>query len=239
MTDFNQITAVILAGGLGTRLNSVVSDRPKVLAPIEEKPFLNHILDQLIAVGIQHTVLCTGYLGDMVQASFGVNYKTMNLVYSQEPVPLGTGGAIRFAEDLLQSDLILIMNGDSYCRADFNEFLQWHKINNARASLFLTHVPDTGRYGQVKTAENGALDCFIEKGAGGGPGWINAGIYLLDRELITAIPLGRAVSIEKEIFPGLIGHGIYGYQSKCHFIDIGIPEDYAKAEFFFKIMQNS
>ncbi len=195
---------------------------------------MSYVLDQLIGIGIQHAVLCTGYLGDMVQASFGDNYGTMHLAYSKEPAPLGTAGAIRFANHLFKSDLILVMNGDSYCQADFNKFLQYHKKNDSKATLLLTHVPDTGRYGQVKTTPNGALDCFVEKGVGGGPGWINAGIYLLDRALITPIPLDHVVSIEKEVFPNWIGRGIYGYHSAGYFIDIGIPEDYMKAEEFFK-----
>jgi len=233
-TNFNQITAVILAGGLGTRLRTIVADRPKILAPICDKPFLSYILDQLIEVGIQYTVLCTGYLGEMVQASFGDHYGTMNLVYSKEQEPLGTAGAIRLAEGLFKSDLMLVMNGDSYYKTDLNKFRQWHMKKNSKATLLLTHVPDTGRYGQVKTAKNGVLECFVEKGEGGGPGWINAGVYLLDRDFITTIPSGRPVSLEKEIFPDWIGRSIYGYHSEGHFLDIGIPEDYEKTEEFFK-----
>ena len=236
MSHFNKITAVILSGGLGTRLRSEITDRPKILAPVYEKPFLSYILNQLIEVGIRYTVLCTGYLGDMVQESLGDYYGTLKLAYSKESVPLGTAGAIRLAEGLFKSDLMLVMNGDSYCKVDLNKFRQWHIKMNSKATLLLTHVPKTGRYGKVKTANNGALDCFVEKKErqGSEAGWINAGIYLLDREFIATIPSDRPVSLEKEIFPDWIGRGIYGYHSEGHFLDIGIPEDYKKAEDFFK-----
>lgn len=229
-----KIDALILAGGLGTRLRSSIPDRPKVLAPVGERLFLSYILDQLIEIGIQRTVLCIGYLGDRVQASFGDHYGSMSLAYSKELAPLGTAGAIRFAESLLKSNPVLVMNGDSYCQADLSKFCQWHIENHSQATLLLTHVPDARRYGQVKTDQKGALIRFVEKDEGRGPGWINAGVYLLDRELIAAIPSGRAVSLEKEIFPDWIGRNIYGYHGEGHFLDIGIPEDYEKAGNFFK-----
>ena len=230
----SKTTAVVLAGGLGTRLRSVVDDRPKVLASICDKPLLSYLLDQLNQAGIRYTILCTGYLGNMVQASYGSNYKAMDLVYSKESVPLGTGGAIKFAQNLFKSDNILVMNGDSYCSADLNKFWEWHVEKKSNATLLLTHVPNVGRYGQIKTAKNGALEIFSEKGAEHGPGWINAGVYFLSRDFIASIPSGCSVSLEKEIFPNWIGCGIYGYHSEGHFIDIGVPEDYEKAEEFFK-----
>ncbi len=229
-----KIDALILAGGLGTRLRSIMPDRPKVLAPVGERLFLSYILEQLIESGIQHAVLCTGYLGDRVQVSFGDHYGSMSLAYSRESMPLGTAGAIRFAESLLESNPVLVMNGDSYCQADLDKFCQWHIEKHSKATLLLAHVLDTKRYGQVKTDQNGALVRFVEKDGGHGPGWINAGVYLLDRDLVAAIPSGRAVSLEKEIFPDWIGRNIYGYQSEGRFLDIGIPEDYERAESFFQ-----
>jgi len=230
----SETTAVVLAGGLGTRLRSVVGDRPKALASICEKPFLSYLLDQLYQTGIRYTVLCTGYLGDMVQAFYGANYEAMTLAHSKEHLPLGTGGAIRFAQNLVKSDHVLVMNGDSYCSADLNKFWQWHVEKKSNATLLLTHVPNVGRYGQIKTAKNGALEDFLEKGVEHGPGWINAGVYFLSRDFIESIPSGRSVSLEKEIFPKWIGRNIYGYQSEGSFIDVGVPEDYEKAEEFFK-----
>ena len=229
----SETTAVILAGGLGTRLRSVVADRPKILAPIAGKPFLSYLLDQLEKIHIRYAILCTGYLGDMVQESLGNKYKSIKLAYSHESVPLGTGGAVKFAKGLFKSDHILVMNGDSYCTADLNKFWEWHVKKESNATLLLTHVPDTGRYGQVTTAKNGLLEYFAEKGDEHGPGWINAGVYFLNCDFVSSIPSGRSLSLEKEIFPEWIGHNIYGYRSEGSFLDIGIPEDYKAAEEFF------
>ena len=227
-------TAVILAGGLGMRLREAVTDRPKILAPIGGKPFLSYLLYQLEEIGIEYTILCTGYLGDMVQGTYGDHYGSMKLAYSKEPNPLGTGGAIKFAEDLFKFDPMLVLNGDSYCDANLEKLWELHIKMKSNATLLLKHVPDTGRYGQVKTAYNGALECFVEKGNHYGPGWINAGVYLLARDFISSIPSGKSVSLEKEIFPEWIGHNIYGYRSEGYFLDMGIPEDYKAAEQFFK-----
>ena len=118
-------TAVILAGGLGTRLRDAVANRPKVLAKVGPRPFLSYLLNQLAAAGIRHVVLCTGYMGQMVREAFGSKYRTMTLEYSLEPAPIGTAGALRLALPLLRSDPVLVMNGDSYCEADLGAFATW------------------------------------------------------------------------------------------------------------------
>jgi NDP-sugar pyrophosphorylase family protein len=233
MQELANIISVILAGGLGTRLRSVVSDRPKVLAEINGRPYLAYLLDQVTEVGIRDVILCTGYLGEQVQAVFGDSYGELHLRYSQEEEPLGTAGALRLALPLVQSDTVLVMNGDSFCQADLRSFYTWHQQQKTTGSLLLTHVPDTSRYGQVRLNVQGRIESFIEKGEVSGPGWISAGIYLLKRELLQTIPAGRAVSIEKEMFPTWINQGLYGYESQGRFLDIGTPESYAIAETFF------
>ena len=227
------VTAVILAGGLGTRLRSVVADRPKVLAEVHGRPFLAYLLDQLAAAGIRYVVLCTGYLGEQVEAVFGHSYRDMDIVYSQESLPLGTAGALRLACPFFKSDTVLVMNGDSFCDADLAAFWNWHGEQRVPATLLLTQVPDTTRYGRVQVGANGRIVSFVEKGHTSGRGWINAGIYLFTRHLLQTIPPGRSVSIEKESFPRWIDQGLSGYQSEGRFIDIGTPESYARAEAFF------
>jgi NDP-sugar pyrophosphorylase family protein len=128
---------------------------------------------------------------------------------------------------------VLVMNGDSFCQADLKAFYAWHQQQKGRGSLLLTRVPDTGRYGQVKIKPDGQIHSFVEKGEVSGPGWISAGVYLLERDLLQTIPAGRPVSIEKEMFPAWIEQGLYGYQSEGRFLDIGTPESYALAETFF------
>ncbi len=229
----HDVTAAILAGGLGTRLRSAVADRPKVLADVGGRPFLCNLLDQLAAAGLGRVTLCTGYLGEQLQTAFGDTYKGLKLNYSQETTPLGTGGCLRLALPLFRSEAVLVMNGDSYCGADLGAFGNWHGERGAKASLVLARVEDTGRFGRVELSADEAVRGFTEKGSRRGPGWINAGIYLMNTSLIQQIPAGRAVSLEREIFPAWIGDGLFGYRSPGRFIDIGTPESYQEAERFF------
>ena len=236
MPDLSSISAAILAGGPGTRLRPLVADRPKGLAIIRNRPFLAWQLDQLAAAGIRHAVLCTGYMGDMIQSTLGPSHGPIRLTYSRETAPLGTGGALGLAVPMLHSDPVLVLNGDSYCHADFSAFFQFQQLNPAHPALFLTHVPDISRYGQVLTDETGRVAHFAEKSAPTQPptaGYINAGIYLLPRSFIAAIPSDRSVSIEKETFPAAIPVGLFAYRAHAPFLDIGTPESYRAADDFF------
>ena len=223
------ITGAILAGGFGTRLRPVLSATPKVLAPVGGRPFLTYLLDQLIAAGVRRVVLCTGYLAEQVQSTLGQRYGELELVYSRESEPVGTAGALRLALPCLNSDPVLVMNGDSWCDLDLPAFLSWHRQKEAIASLGLVHLPDTARFGRVSFDGNGGILSFGEK-ASAGAGWINAGVYLLSQSLLQTIPAQRSVSMEYEIFPRLIGNGLFGYAEGNRFLDIGTPESYAEAE---------
>lgn len=227
-----EIQAIILAGGLGTRLRSVVADRPKVLAPVLGRPFLSYLLDQLQEAGIRRVVLCTGYRSEQISATYGTDFGGMTLDYSVEQVPLGTGGALRHALPLLDGGPLLVMNGDSYLEADLSAFVAHHEKDGARLSLLLAPVEDVGRFGCVETDASGAVTGFVEKGAAVGSGWVNAGIYLLARDVVATIPAGREVSLEREIFPNQIGNSFFAYSLGGRFIDIGIPESYRAAEAF-------
>lgn len=228
------MTAFILAGGLGTRLRSVVADRPKVLADVAGRPFITFLLDQLASAGIRDVILGTGYMADLVESTLGPNYRTLTLSYSRETTPLGTGGAIREALPMMQSPTVLVMNGDSYCDADLGEFLQKHQESGAAASILLAYVTDSGRFGSVKTAADGTVTEFAEKQPDTGPGWINAGIYLIDRSLIESIPENQAVSIERDVFPNWVGHGLHGMLLGKALLDIGTPESLASSEAFLR-----
>lgn len=228
------ISVAILVGGLGTRLKPVVNDRPKVMVAINGRPFLTYILDQINDTGLKDVILCVGYMGKYIEAEMGQKYRNLTLYYSYEREPLGTGGALRNAHDFINSDTILIMNGDSYCQHNAGKFLSFHEKNNAVASLLLTFVGDTSRYGTVKINDYNHVLAFEEKGSFTGPGWINAGIYLIDKETISGIPDKLFVSLEKEIFPSLIGGKLYGFMNDGLFLDIGTPDDFAKAGTFFK-----
>jgi NDP-sugar pyrophosphorylase family protein len=226
-------TAVVLAGGLGTRLRSVVADRPKVLAEVRGKPFLAFLFDELDRLGLRHVVICSGYLGEQLVAAFGDTYRGLSLEYSLESAPLGTAGALRLALPYFRSETCLVMNGDSFCEADLGAFWDQHQFKNAAATILLTHVPDSSRYGKVALDEDGLVTKFEEKSAAGGPGWVNGGIYLLRTALLSAIAPGVAVSLERSSFPAWIGHGLYGAKLGGRFIDIGTPESYSSAQEFF------
>jgi NDP-sugar pyrophosphorylase family protein len=230
---FAEITAAILAGGLGSRLRPAVTGRPKALADVGERPFLAYLFDQLIVAGTKDVVVCTGYLGDQISRIFGESYGALRLSYSQESIPLGTAGALRLALPLLNSNPLLVMNGDSYCDANLREFWLWHGNRQAKATLLLAKTLDTERFGQVQLDPDGKVTEFKEKGGSQGSGWINAGIFMLGRDLLAAIPANRAVSLERELFPHWVGRGLYGFQSEGRFMDIGTPEAYARAQSFF------
>lgn len=231
------ITAAILAGGLGTRLRSVVPDRPKVLAEVHGRPFLSYLLDRLGTAGIRRVVLLTGHRARQVRDTFGDTYNGINLAYSEEPAPLGTAGAIRHALPLLTSDPVLVLNGDSFCDADLSLFFFWHSAQDRRGSLLLADVEDAARFGRVAIGEDERIVHFEEKDGRAEPGLINAGVYILSRGLIESIPVGTPTSVEREIFPSWISDGLHGYRVRGRFIDIGTPESYAAAEAFFRAPQ--
>lgn len=227
-------TAAILAGGLGTRLRSRIADRPKVLALVHGRPYLSYLLEQLAGAGLRTVVLLTGYLAEQVQATFGDSYAGMRLAYSSEPSPLGTAGALRRALPFLSSSTILLLNGDSYCAASLPEFWEFHQRQAADFSLVLIRQEDCSRFGRVQVTPEGRVVCFEEKAQAGGAGWINAGIYLIQRKLIEELPADRPLSLERDFFPDWVGRKRFcGFARTGRFLDIGTPESYAQTETFF------
>lgn len=229
------IDAVILAGGLGTRIRPVLPDRPKVMAPVGGKPFLGYVLNLLSGFGVSRVVLSLGHMASNVteyietQSRYG-----LELVSHVEKKPMGTGGALREVLHLIESDTAIVLNGDAFARADFCKFLDFHRSRAASISILLSLVDDIGRYGLVKTDCDGMVLSFEEKPQidGHGDGYVNAGVYLFERTAITTIPYGRPTSLEKEIFPKYCGRGLHALNGEFPFIDIGTPESYALADSF-------
>lgn len=225
------ITAAILAGGLGTRLRSVVADRPKVLAPVAGRPFLAHLLDQLASAGLDEVVLLVGYGADQVSAAFGDRYKDIRVRYSTEQHPLGTGGAVRHARPHFDRERVLLLNGDSYCDFDLGGFARSTLAD--QVGMVLAEVDDTARYGRVEVGRNRRVTGFTEKAAAGGPGRINAGVYLLPGDRLAELPANQPVSWERDVLPNWVASGLVTGHPGGRFIDIGTPDSFAAAEAFF------
>jgi NDP-sugar pyrophosphorylase family protein len=226
------IPALILAGGLGTRLRDVLTDRPKALAPVAGRPFIYYLLDQLEEAGTRLVIVCTGYRANQSQEALGPRYGRMTVRYSEEPTPLGTGGALRLALPLILGDQALVLNGDSYVDVPLVEFVAGHQASGFPGSLLLTWVEDASRFGTVETDAAGRLLAFREKQGLAQPGWINAGIYLLARQLIEDLPAEQPVSLERDAFPRWLANGLGGYARRAPFLDVGTPESFARAEEF-------
>lgn len=229
-----RISVAILAGGLGTRLRPVVADRPKVVAEVAGRPFLAWLLDQVARAGFRDAVLCVGWRAELVERAIGAAHGPLRVRYAREPSPLGTAGALRHALPLLESERVMAMNGDSYCEADLPGAWAWHEAAGSDATVLLAEVPDTSRFGRVEVGPDGAICRFLEKQEGGGPGLVNAGIYLLSRARIAALPETAPLSLEREVFPGWVGRGLRGLPTRGALVDIGTPRSYAGASDFFR-----
>ena len=222
--------AIVLAGGLGTRLAHVTSDIPKPMAPIASRPFLEYLLDYLIEQGIEKTVLAVSYKWEVIQEYFGVEYRGMSLKYSVEDVPLGTGGAIRLAVESLADDDVVVLNGDTLFHVDLKGMENDHRSSGARLSMALKRVADCGRFGRVEVSVDGVVTNFQEKSTGG-PGWINGGVYMLNRNLFTDFPMPERFSFEQDLVePNISRIKPCAFLSDAYFIDMGVPEDYERAQ---------
>ena len=226
--------AIILAGGFGTRLSHVVSDVPKPMAPVYGKPFLTYLLDRLIDAGIRRVILATGYKHECIESYFGPSYRGTEIVYSQETTPLFTGGAIRKAAEQIQSEDFVVLNGDTLFDIDFAKLYDFHTKHHAKLSIALRQVADTSRYGSV-TCTNDHIVSFSEKAESVGAGDINGGIYMINRSWLLNQDLPSKFSFEKELMQPMAGDpSFYGLSFNTYFIDIGVPEDYYRAQEEFK-----
>ena len=223
--------AVLLVGGLGTRLQSVLPSTPKPLAQVGNAPFLELLVLQLRSQGIRRVVMCTGYLADQIEEQFGDGRKWgVRIDYSKEPSPLGTAGAVKFAEPYLQQDSdFLVMNGDSFLEMDFRQLVRFHRERGGLISMAVRRVPDAARYGTVEVNANQRVVGFLEKTGAQVPGTINGGVYVFNRAVLDHISQGPA-SFEKDVFPRLLECGAYALEQHGMFIDIGTPEDYLRAQ---------
>lgn len=220
--------AIVLAGGLGTRLRKVVSEVPKPMAPVAGRPFLEILLRKLSNKGFSRVVLSIGYKSDLIISYFGDSFAGMEIIYTVEESPLGTGGAVRLAIEKCSADYVYIFNGDTYLDLNIDVIeKQWQ--SNQRPIIVGLHVRDAARYGKL-LVDSGRVVGFSEKGITG-PGLINAGVYIFNKKQIHQYPIGLAFSLENDYLVNEIKKGSFDlFLTKGKFIDIGIPEDYERAQ---------
>jgi D-glycero-alpha-D-manno-heptose 1-phosphate guanylyltransferase len=221
--------AIVLAGGLGTRLASRVSGLPKAMAPVAGRPFLEILLRQLERCGCTRAILAVGYLHAAIENHFGAAFAGVRIDYAVEETPLGTGGAIRNALALARNDATLVLNGDTYLEADYAAMQRMHAAEKRPITIAIVHQPDIARYGGVQVRE-GRIAGFEEKGRSG-PGWINAGAYVLSREFPWPAQSRDKFSFEKDVLGAHIGDlQPAAFPAEGFFLDIGVPEDYDLAQ---------
>jgi len=221
--------AIILAGGLGTRLRSRLTDLPKAMAPIAGRPFLEYLLDRLVAAGADRVILSVGHLRQVILDQIPDNYRGLRVAFVPEESPLGTGGAIRQALLRAHEASVLIMNGDTYADIDYAAMLAKHIEASSSMTMAVTHMDNTARYGGVVIEQRRVVG-FVEKGQEG-PGWINAGTYVLSRDFPWPASLPARFSFEQDILaPFVASLRPAAFLHAGQFLDIGIPEDLDRAQ---------
>lgn len=230
--------AIVLAGGFGTRLQHIVSDVPKPMAPINGTPFLTFIFKKLIASGIEHVILSTGYLHEKIEDYYHDHFENLRISYAKEEEPLGTGGAIRYALSKAYTEDVLVLNGDTLFNIDFDKLNIFYQEKKTSLVLALRKEKDVSRYGCVVTDKNNKVIAFTEKNEAHGEGLINGGIYLLNKNLFATLNLPPQFSFEKDVLENIYKTtDFYGLAFDDYFIDIGIEEDYKRAQIEFPLLK--
>lgn len=228
--------AIVLAGGFGTRLSHIVKDVPKPMAPVAGKPFLEYILDDLVRQGVTRIVIAVHYKKERIMEYFGNAFHGAEILYSVEETPLLTGGAIKKAQELCLDDVVWIINGDTYFEVPLAK-MRSEAEASAKVVIAVKEMQNFSRYGQVDITADGRVTAFREK-APCEQGFINGGVYCLRKSTLDSYP--EKFSLENDCFPQLLETGgIYALESRGYFIDIGVPEDYYKAQQYFEQKGNS
>lgn len=224
--------ALILAGGLGTRLREAVPDLPKPMAPIRNRPFLEHQMDYWIGQGVTRFILSVGYKHGLIEAHFGSAYRQCPVVYAREDSPLGTGGGLLLGLSQAQGDSVLVLNGDTFFEVNLTQMRVRHDTSQADITVALRRIAHNDRYGEVALDVQGNVATF-SAAASGGEGIINGGVYLVRPAALLGLGYapGDKVALEQDLFPCLLNTGkrVAGFVSDTNFIDIGIPDDYYRA----------
>ena len=223
--------AIILAGGMGTRLRGMIKSLPKSMAPVLERPFLEYQLAYLNNWGLQKVVLALGYKNEIIMKYFRDSYRTLKLDYSLEQEPLGTGGALKKALKKTGSPYVLVMNGDTYFDVNLKRMHNDRMAKGADVIIAMSQVDDIKRFGSLEFDINKRITAFVEKGKKSGTGYVSGGVYLVRRSLLEGLDLPHKFSLEKDCFEKYHERfQMFGMACTSYFLDIGIPSDYIKAQ---------
>lgn len=232
--SLGKMDVLILIGGKGTRLHSVVKDRPKPMADINGQPFLDKLIEYVSSFGHNRFILCAGYMAEYLTKYYQDMNLSHEILLSIEKVPLGTAGAVKNAEKLIQTDVFLVMNGDSFCPVDLTDFKAFHRRKKARISIAVV-AKSKGVRGQglINFDASQQIVSFEEKKHNSENGYINAGIYLFNKPILSEIPRRIPYSLEKNLFPSILGKKFFAYITTGEMLDIGSPERYKFAKKYF------
>jgi NDP-sugar pyrophosphorylase family protein len=231
-TQAGAVDLIVLCGGFGTRLRSAVSDRPKSMAMIGERPFLDFILEHFAQRGVERIVLCTGYMGDYIEQWYAGTPRPCEVVLSQEASPMGTAGALRQAAPLIRTDPFIVANGDSLLDVDPNELLEFHAAKRACVTVTLVNAGARADVGFVALDGLSRITAFSEKRPEASSKYHNAGVYVIQRGLLDRIPGDRPCSLETDVLPSILSRGVFGFVTDASLYDIGTPERLAGFRLF-------
>ena len=234
MVDLTKTDFVILCGGLGKRLRSVTGEAPKVLVQVNGKPFLRILLEYIASQGGRRFVLCTGYGAETIENYLEKSLPHLELIFSREDEPLGTGGAIKKATEYVKSDDFVAMNGDCFCTVAYQTVVNFHQNQNAAATIAVSQVKDMRDFGTIEFSQDRRIVAFKEKTQSDGLAYVNTGTYCLKRDVFALVTTKEKFSIEYDFFPKLVGKNFFAYPTEGEFIDIGTPERYEQAQQFLR-----
>jgi D-glycero-alpha-D-manno-heptose 1-phosphate guanylyltransferase len=221
--------AIVLAGGLGTRLAHITKDLPKPMAPVNQVPFLEYVLDHLVRSGVEEIALAVSYKWERIREHFGDAFRGVPLRYSVEQQPLGTGGAIRHALQQVPQQDVIVTNGDTLFPVDVRAMFMQHRSRSALLTLAVKQVADGGRFGRLVVDADNRVTAFLEKGEAG-PGLVNGGVYVINRDLFRIAEFAPRFSFETDVLEKHLQEiRPLAFESDAYFIDIGVPEDYERA----------
>lgn len=227
------IDVVVLCGGLGTRLKGVVDDRPKPMVEIKGRPFLDILVDYISRYGFKRFILCTGYKSSFIEQYYQDKSNGLIFLFAVEKELLGTAGAVKNAESFIENDIFLVLNGDSFCQINIEDFIIFHLDKKAAVSIAVVKIERASDYGVIRLNDHQRIVSFDEKSCINNTGYVNAGMYIFDKTILGEIPAGQRLSLEYDFFPGILDKGIYGYITDERLLDIGTPERLKQARQYF------